>query len=140
MAIKMENKNGQPSPLTLAFVGDGVYTLLVRSYLVRQANRPAGQLHKLSVDMVNAAAQARAMETIMPLLTEKELSAFKRGRNAHPSHSSKCSSDRDYHYATGFEAVFGYLYLMDDFDRINFLFSKICESESGKNNSNNVLE
>lgn len=71
------------SPLALAFVGDGVYELMVRERLVREANRPAGVLHKRAVELVRAEAQAAAMERLLPLLTEEEAAAYRRGRNAH---------------------------------------------------------
>ena len=75
------------SPLTLAFTGDAVFSLFIREMLVCDANRPVGELHKLSVQSVKASAQARAMREIMPMLTEKEMDVFKRGRNAHTSHT-----------------------------------------------------
>ncbi|MDD2418061.1 MAG: ribonuclease III domain-containing protein [Oscillospiraceae bacterium] len=108
------------SPLTLAFVGDGVYELMVRETLVCQANRPNGELHKLSVAMVRAEAQSAAMDIILPLLNEEEEAAFRRGRNAHTPRAG-----RDYHRATGLEVLFGYLYLAGNIDRIRVLFDAI---------------
>ena len=105
------------SPLNLAFVGDGVYELLVRERLVCQANRPNGVLHKLVVEQVRAEAQAAAMERLLPLLTEKEEAVYRRGRNAHTSRTGD-----DYHKATGLEALFGYLYLSGQLDRVRELF------------------
>lgn len=106
------------SPLTLAFLGDGVYGLLVREYLVAQGNRPAGELHRASVELVRAETQAAAIKRMLPLLTEEEAAVFKRGRNAHTSRSGS-----DYHHATGLEALFGYLYLKGDTDRLQTLFA-----------------
>ncbi|MBP3389274.1 MAG: ribonuclease III [Clostridia bacterium] len=106
------------SPLTLAFLGDGVYGLLVRERLVKQGNRPAGELHRESVELVRAEAQAAAMTRLMPVLTETELQVFKRGRNAHTSRSGP-----DYHHATGLEALFGWLYLQGDTARMQELFA-----------------
>lgn len=106
------------SPLTLAFVGDGVYGLMVRERLACEANRPCGTLHTASVEIVRAESQAAAMEKILPCLTEEELAVYKRGRNAHTSRNSS-----DYHKATGLEALFGYLYLSGEIDRIRLLFS-----------------
>lgn len=98
------------SPLTLAFVGDAYFSLVIREMLVSNANRPVRDLHKLSVKAVNAQAQAKYMKTLLPVLTEKETEVFKRGRNAHTSHTPKNQSGCDYHYATGFEALVGYLF------------------------------
>ena len=107
------------SPLTLAFTGDAVFSLYIREMLVCEANRPVGQLHKLSVNWVKAEAQSKGMHAILPLLTEKETEVFKRGRNAHTSHTPKNQSGCAYHYATGFEALVGYLYLKDETERLN---------------------
>jgi len=105
------------SPLTLAFVGDGVYGLMVREHLACEANRPVGTLHKASVDLVRAEAQSAAMERLLPLLSEAEEAVFRRGRNAHTSRNSP-----EYHRATGLEALFGYLYLDGQRDRLRELF------------------
>lgn len=113
------------SPLALAFLGDAVYELLVRERLLLAANRPAGKLHTLSVQSVNARAQAQAMEKILPLLTEDELAVYKRGRNAHPGHTPKNQSEGDYHSATGLEALFGWLYLKNAEVRLRELFDRI---------------
>ena len=112
------------SPLALAFVGDGVYELMVRERLVCQANRPVNELHKQAVAMVRAEAQAAAMDAILPRLTEEEAAVFRRGRNAHTARSG------DYHRATGLEALFGYLYLRGETDRIQELFeAAFCAGE-----------
>lgn len=126
----MENPNSL-SPLTLAFIGDCVYELFVREALVKQANRPAGELHKTKVQFVSAFAQANAYRLIKDDLTEKEQDIFKRGRNAHTTHTPKNMSSADYHTATGFEALFGYLYLCGETDRLNALFLKIWEAGEG---------
>ena len=105
------------SPLTLAFVGDGVYGLMVREHLACEANRPVGTLHKASVDLVRAEAQAAAVERLLPLLTEEEEAVFRRGRNAHTTRNSP-----EYHRATGLEALFGYLYLSGRPERMRELF------------------
>ncbi len=116
------------SPLTLAFVGDAVFSLFIREMLVCKANRPVNDLHRLSVESVKASAQAKAMREILPLLTEKETEVFKRGRNAHTSHTPKNMSGGDYHYATGFEALMGYLYLKNEQERLNFLLHKVISA------------
>lgn len=110
------------SPLTLAFLGDAVYSLLVRNMLSLSANKPTGKLHKESINYVNAAFQAQMIKELLPVLTEDETSVFKRGRNAHSSHSPKNQSDADYRYATGLEALYGYLYLCGNTERIKEIF------------------
>ncbi len=117
------------SPLTLAFVGDTVFDLFVREMLVCQANRPVNKLHKSATTLVKASAQCEIINKLMPHLTEKEISIFKRGRNAHTNHKAKNASEGDYHMATGFEALFGYLYLSDETDRLRELFSLAIEQQ-----------
>ncbi len=117
------------SPLTLAFIGDTVYDLLVREEIICDANRPANDLHSLAVRKVKASAQAKAVTDIMEKLTEKEIAVFKRGRNAKTAHIAKNASTGDYHKATGLEAVFGYLYLSGELDRIREIYSYIKENE-----------
>ena len=116
------------SPLTLAFTGDAVFSLFVREMLVCDANRPVGKLHKLSVNWVKAESQSKGMRAILPLLTEKETEVFKRGRNAHTSHTPKNQSGCDYHYATGFEALVGYLYLKDETERLSLLLNEVIKA------------
>ncbi|MBQ9861891.1 MAG: ribonuclease III [Clostridia bacterium] len=113
------------SPLNLAFVGDGVYDLMVRERLVCLANRPNKELHQLAVQQVRAEAQAAALERLLPMLSEEETSVYRRGRNAHTSRSGG-----DYHKATGLEALFGYLYLSGRLDRVRELFALIIEGET----------
>lgn len=113
------------SPLTLAFVGDAVYDLLVREMLVCEANRPVGALNDKKIKVVCCEFQSAAAKKVMPLLTEEELAAFKRGRNAHSSTVPKHASKGDYHNATGLEALFGYLYLTEQPERIRELFAAI---------------
>lgn len=116
------------SPLTLAFVGDGVYDLLVREHLVNTANRSVGELNKLKVALVNCKSQAKFAKLIMPNLTDKELSIYKRGRNAAPKCTPKNSSVADYHSATGLEALFGYLYLNNEKQRVYDIFTMILHN------------
>lgn len=127
------------SPLALAFVGDAVFSLYIREMLVSKANMPAGKLHTLSVQWVNASSQADGMRKILPLLTEEELGVFKRGRNAHTSHTPKNQSGCDYHWATGFEALLGYLYLKGESQRLGELLKLACGADGDeitpKNNS-----
>ncbi len=132
----MENNTNMYSPLSLAFLGDAVYGLLVRERLLLQANRPAGRLHTLSTALVNAAAQAKAAKSLLPELSEEELAVYKRGRNAHPGHTPKNQSEGDYHSATGLEALFGWLYLNGDMTRLRTLFDRIWQNgaENGESN------
>ncbi len=111
------------SPLTLAFLGDAVYSLLVRNMLALSANKPTGKLHKESITYVNAAFQAQAIKEMLPHLSENEEYIFKRGRNAHSAHSPKNQSDADYRYATGLETLYGYLYLCGETQRIKEIFN-----------------
>ena len=120
------------SPLTLAFLGDAVYELLVRQYLVAQGNRPSGQLHRLAVGKVCAGAQSAVYDLLEPLLTPEEDAILKRGRNAHPGHLPKHAQPADYRRATGVEALFGYLYLKGDLSRIEELFLRIQKEEEGE--------
>ncbi len=123
----MHNATDDFSPLTLAFVGDGVYDLLVREYLVRQANRPVGELNKIKVAMVNCKSQAQFAAKLMPYLTEKETAVYKRGRNAAPKSTAKNGTIAEYHSATGLECLFGYLHLNGEGARIEELFALIKE-------------
>lgn len=113
------------SPLTLAFVGDGLYDLLVREYLVRQANRPVGELNKIKVSLVNCKSQARFAKLLLPKLSDKETSVYKRGRNAAPKCTSKHGTVADYHSATGLECLFGYLHMNGEQSRVQELFNLI---------------
>lgn len=115
----------QLSPLNLAFIGDCIYEILVRETLVCNANRPVNDLHHESVKFVSAKAQTQAFSKIEHMLTEDELAIYKRGRNSKVGHSPKSATEGEYHCATGVEALFGYLYLKDDIERIKELFSVI---------------
>lgn len=119
----------QLSPLNLAFIGDCIYEILVRETLVAQANRPVNDLHRESVKFVSAKAQTQAYKKIKDLLTEEETAQFKRGRNAKTGHSPKSATGAEYHTATGMEALFGYLYLTEQTDRIKELFTVIIKNE-----------
>lgn len=120
-----EIRPNELSPLTLAFIGDTVFDLLVREKLICEANRPANDLHNLAVQKVKASAQAGFVEKILPHLNENEVAVYKRGRNAKSGHLPKNASQSDYHMATGFEALIGFLYLSNEIERIKELFSII---------------
>ena len=127
---KSHTKVDEISPLTLAFVGDGVYDLLVRDYLVNLANRPVGELNKIKVSFVNCTSQAKFAQFLLPHLTEKETAVYKRGRNAAPKTTAKNGSVADYHIATGLESLFGYLHLSGEEARIQELFDLIVHSST----------
>lgn len=112
----------------LAFVGDGVFGLLVREYLASRSNAHAAQQHTSAVAMVRCESQAEYMKRILPLLSEEEEGVFRRGRNFHTSRSPR-KSTADYHTATGLEALFGYLYLSGNIPRIRELF-EYCISDT----------
>ena len=113
--------------LNLAFIGDGVFDLLVREYLVSTSNDHVGELNRAKVEMVNCKSQAEYANRLMSALTEEELSVYKRGRNTKVNSASKHSTLADYHAATGLEALFGYLYLKGEDQRIKELFALIIE-------------
>ena len=106
------------SPLTLAYVGDGVYDLIIRTVVVERANRPANELHRITVKYVSANAQSKIVQALMEDLTEEEQAVYRRGKNSKPHTTAKNASVADYMKATGFEAVIGYLYLTDQMPRI----------------------
>ena len=106
------------SPLTLAYIGDGVYELIIRTILVKKGNCPVNRLHKKASSLVKAGAQSAIMEVIEEELTPEELSVYRRGRNAHSQTMAKHATMADYRRATGFEALMGYLYLKEDYTRI----------------------
>ena len=106
------------SPLTLAYIGDGIYDLVIRSMIVAQGTTKASQLHNHTSHLVKAHSQSAMMEYLLPVLSEEEEAVYKRGRNAKSPTMAKNASMSDYRRATGFEALMGYLYLADRFDRI----------------------
>lgn len=112
------------SPLTLAYIGDAAYELVIRSIVVKTANCQPQKLHQKVTSRVSAKAQAKMIEELQPLLTEQEAAIYKRGRNSKPYTKAKNASMTEYLEATGFEAVMGYLYLTGDFDRMNELIVK----------------
>lgn len=116
------------SILGLAHVGDGVYELLVRSMLCQSGHTALLDLHKSTVKMVKASAQAAAADKLMDVLDGDELAIYKRGRNAHVHTVPKNADIGQYHAATGLEALFGWLYLQGKLERINRLFAVIMEN------------
>lgn len=115
------------SPVALAFIGDGVFELLVRERLLGQGSMPAQKLHALAVKKVCASSQARCYASLESALNEDELSILKRGRNASTSRVPKSCTPEEYRKATAIEALFGYLYLKGDMTRIAELFRLVDE-------------
>ena len=116
------------STLGLAHLGDGVFELMVRSWLCLHGKATSKGLHKATVRYVAAPAQAKAVEKILPLLTEEEGDVFRRGRNTSPHSVPQNASRADYQAATGLEALFGWLYLQGRTDRLNELFEAIMDT------------
>ena len=106
------------APLALAYIGDGIFDLVIRSIVVSKGNTKANQLHQYTSHIVKAASQAQMIEALEEELTEEEADVYRRGRNAKSPTMAKNASMADYRKATGFEALMGYLYLKDDFERI----------------------
>ncbi len=106
------------SPLTLAYIGDSIYDLIIKSLVVNQGNRQVNKLHKETSMYVQASAQSLMMRTMQEQLTEEEHAVYKRGRNAKSVSPAKNQSITDYRRATGFEALLGYLYLKKEWKRM----------------------
>lgn len=106
------------SPLVLAFIGDGVYDLVIRTIVVGKGNAPVNDLHNQSSSLVKASAQAKLYRNLKDELTDEETRIFKRGRNAKTNTQAKNASKSNYRIATGFETLIGYLYLTNNFPRI----------------------
>ena len=106
------------SPLALAYIGDGIFDLVIRSLVVGKGNTKASQLHYQTSYIVKAETQAKIIEALEADLTEEEADVYRRGRNAKSPTMAKNASMADYRKATGFEALMGYLYLKDEFPRV----------------------
>lgn len=109
-------------------MGDAVYELAVREYLMKKANMPVNTLHKYAKKYVSAVSQSKFFEILEPLLTDEELSIYRRGRNSKPHTTAKNASLADYKRATGVEALFGYLYLTEKRERVAELLDIIFEN------------
>lgn len=123
------------SPLTLAYIGDGIYDLIIRTILVEHGNAQVNKLHKKASSLVKASAQSAMMEKLKPHLSMEEMAVYKRGRNAKSFTTAKNASVLDYRRATGFEALMGYLYLTDQMKRMIDLIKiglKEGEAHEGK--------
>lgn len=108
----------QYSPLALAYIGDGIYDLVIRTMILERGNAKANLLHRQVSEIVKASAQAEMIRKMEPILTEEEKSVYRRGRNAKSYTKAKNASVSEYRHATGFEALMGYLYLNHQMDRL----------------------
>lgn len=113
----------QISPLSLAYIGDAVYELYIRSYIMKDCNMPVSKLHKAATRFVSATSQATIVKKISQNFTDEEMSVYKRGRNAHSYTSAKNADIVDYRMATGLEALMGYLYIKKETARLEELIS-----------------
>ena len=119
------------SNLGLAHVGDGVFELMVRSYLCIKGDHTVKNLHRDSVNLVKAQAQAKFGQALLPLLTEEESAYYRRGKNSHTHAAPKAASPKEYAMATGVETLFGALYLFGRTERLNELFRQVMEELYG---------
>ena len=117
------------SNLGLAYLGDAVYEVMVRARMVLRGKLTPGKLHQAALDYVAAPRQAAMTERILPLLTEEEARIYKRGRNANPHSHPKGATRQEYQIATGLEALFGWLYLNGENERLNVLFDAMVAGE-----------
>ena len=124
-----KNTAKQLSPITLAFIGDAVYTLFVREKIVFEKELKGSELNRKTSAVVKATAQAKFIDVIMPFLTEEEIEIYKRARNYKTQNIAKNAKVIDYKKATGFEAVLGYLYLNGETQRLNEIL-KECKDEN----------
>ena len=131
--FQLENRDIKTySPLTLAYIGDGIYELIIRTILVSEGNCQPQKLHHRASRLVKAEKQSQMMTILEPLLTEEEHAVYKRGRNAKSYTMAKNATMSDYRRATGFEALMGYLYLPDQNTRMIDLIKIGLETEDGK--------
>lgn len=122
-----DNKMNALSSLALAHMGDCVYEIITRAYLITSGKVTANALHQATTKIVKASSQAIASKLILPMLTEEEATIFRHGRNAKSKTVPKSASLAEYSHATALEALFGWLYLKGRYDRINELFDIICK-------------
>ena len=123
-----KKKPSSYSPLALAYIGDSVFDLLIKTHMVTIANKQPYKYHREVSDIVKAKSQAIYAEKLLPKLTEEESDIYKRGRNATTHTKAKNASVIEYRKATGFEALIGYLYLKGDTDRLEFILNEVLNS------------
>ena len=126
-----QNKINAISNLGLAHIGDGVFELLTRSWLCAHDRLTVGRMHKDTIALVQARAQAKFAEKLLPLLSEDEKALYRRGKNSHVHAVPKSCTPAEYAKATGLEACFGALYLAGQTDRLNELFQAVMEEPNG---------
>ncbi|MBQ6531221.1 MAG: Mini-ribonuclease 3 [Clostridia bacterium] len=128
-------KPSQFAPLTLAYIGDDVYDIYVRTRVIEEhEDMPPNKLHRITSGYVRAHAQANSIKALLPYLTEDETAIFKRGRNSKPYTMAKNATAADYHMATGLEALFGFLYLSEKTERLNELMQIAYENAHTERN------
>ncbi|MDO5478842.1 MAG: ribonuclease III domain-containing protein [Clostridia bacterium] len=115
------------SPLALAYIGDSVHTLYIRTRIMAAGDKKVNELHKICSRFVKAKAQSDAIHALLPILTEEEEAVYKRGRNAKSYTTAKNADVTTYRHATGFEALIGYLYLCKNNEQLNFLLDRSYE-------------
>ncbi len=123
------------SPSVLAYIGDSVYELYARCHVAARSAAQSGKMHKKTIGYVSAEAQAYAVRSLMSELDEEETSYFTRGKNSNPPTRSKNASPADYMYATGYEALIGFLFLENRSDRLEYIISRtfdIIDAEADK--------
>lgn len=130
LLVKLQEREAQQLPaLQLAYIGDAVYELAVREHLLNLGQTRIDQLHKSTVNWVQAGAQAAAAHLLQPELTETEKAIYYRGRNVKPARIPKSASVGEYCYSTALEALVGYLYLTGQTERLQELINKVLEAK-----------
>lgn len=122
--FSVEIPPSQLSPLSLAYIGDAVYEMYIRSYIMKDCNMPVAKLHKAATRFVSATSQAEIVKNISDEFTDEEMSVYKRGRNAHSYTSAKNADIVDYRMATGLEALIGYLYIKKETGRLEEIIAR----------------
>ena len=132
-AFRLKDVNaGMYSPLVLAYIGDAVYEIMIRTMVVNGGNEQVNKLHKKTASLVKAETQAKMLMAVEEALSEEEHAVYKRGRNAKSASMAKNATMKDYRMATGFEALVGYLYLSDRGERLAWLMKRAVEIQNGE--------
>ncbi|SFM33391.1 ribonuclease-3 family protein [Paenibacillus sp. 1_12] len=114
-------------PIVLAYIGDAIYEVFIRQYVISMANQRPNHLHKLSTQYVSARSQAKSLQRLMPILTEEEADIVKRGRNAKSGTSAKNADILEYRHSTAFECLLGYLYYTKQLERLQYIMMQTLE-------------